>query len=495
MTPDKSRSSVSYKKPAYVIAAKIWHKIIDVCAGEDRIKAKSVLYLPRLNPTDTRHENVVRYDQYLARAVFYNVTGRTLDGLLGFVFNKEPIVVLESDLQYLKDNIDGTSTPLDQQARTVVSEVLKKGRHGLYVDYPHRENRPALSDTSKSIIVSVNAENVINWKTQIVDGYEKLVLVVIREEIESEFDENDPFIEKKIVQYRVLRLTDSGYQVAIWRESGQGYEITSFVPLNAAGQQWKDIPFVFVGSINNNPDIDHSPLYDLAMLNLAHYRNSADYEDSCFFTGQVQSWMSGLSEPWRDHLEQSGIYIGSRTPVLLPEGGHFGFAQANPNNLVGEAMATKEKQMISLGARIVKSSTAIKSATEAQGELEQDSSVLTSLSINVSDAYTKCFSWARQYMIGSDAEVDKMDNHYRLSMEFTDKPLDGSMLTAMVSAWQSGAIPSTELWGNLRSYGLIHENKTDDEIKDEIEADDSLRMDKMDQEVTLMNSKEGNENA
>lgn len=484
-------SSVIYQKPAYVAALKLWQKIIDVCSGEDCIKDKKEVYLPKPNPNDTRYENEVRYEQYLSRAVFYNVTGRTLDGLLGFVFNKEPILKLVPDIEYLADNADGMSTPIDQQARTVVSEILKKGRHGLYVDYPYQESIPALSEENNAIIVSVKAENIINWKTQIVNNKEKLVLVVVRERIEEQLDKENPFVENKITQYRVFSAFDDTYQVTIWKEEGQGFDVTTFIPKDAKGKNWSEIPFIFVGSVNNVSNVDAPPLYDLATINLAHYRNSADYEDSCFFTGQVQSWMSGLSEGWRDHLESSGIYIGSRTPVLLPEGGNFGFAQANPNILVGEAMSVKEKQMISLGARIIKNSAAIKTATEAQSEMEQDSSVLSSLSINVSDAYTKCFSWAMLFM--SSEKNDELLNSYKLSMEFADKSLDGNMLNALVSAWQAGAIPSTDLWGDLRGYGIIDDAKSDDEIKDEIEADDLNRIDKMDQEIQLQNI-DNNEN-
>ena len=61
----------------------------------------------------------------------------------------------------------------------------------------------------------------------------------------------------------------------------------------------------------------------MAALNLAHYRNSADYEDSVFFNGQPQPWMAGLTEEWRDWLKKEGIVIGSRVILPLPENGSF----------------------------------------------------------------------------------------------------------------------------------------------------------------------------
>lgn len=101
----------------------------------------------------------------------------------------------------------------------------------------------------------------------------------------------------------------------------------------------KEIPFTFVGAQNNDPSIDESPLYDIAMINLGHYWNSAEYEDSVFWCGQAQPWISGLDEQWRDGMEKNAVYVGSRAPMMLSAGGSFGYAQPLLNRLVKEATA------------------------------------------------------------------------------------------------------------------------------------------------------------
>jgi hypothetical protein len=40
----------------------------------------------------------------------------------------------------------------------------------------------------------------------------------------------------------------------------------------------------------------------------------------------------------------------------------------------------------------------------------------------------------------------------------------------LVGAWQSGSIPETDLWMNLRKKGVINPEKTDEEIKEELDA-------------------------
>jgi hypothetical protein len=59
-------------------------------------------------------------------------------------------------------------------------------------------------------------------------------------------------------------------------------------------------------------------------------------------TGQPEAWISALSEEWRNWMQEQGVYVGSRSAILLPEGGAFGIEQAQPNQLAMEAMKAKE---------------------------------------------------------------------------------------------------------------------------------------------------------
>ena len=76
-------ANVTYQHDDYSENYPLWELVDDVCEGEACVKEKGVAYLPKPNPTDMSPENAARYEQYKARAVFYNVTGRTLTGLTG----------------------------------------------------------------------------------------------------------------------------------------------------------------------------------------------------------------------------------------------------------------------------------------------------------------------------------------------------------------------------------------------------------------------------
>ncbi|WP_163836864.1 DUF4055 domain-containing protein [Spartinivicinus ruber] len=463
-------ADVTFQHPEYVKAAKKWQVVEDVCAGENVQK-----YLRTLNPSDTSKQNKERNEQYKKGAVFYNATGRTRQGLVGAVFKKWPVLNVPTALSYVKEDIDGSCVSIYQQSQSVLAAIMSKSRHALYVDYPNVKAPASKAQQEAGLIraniVSLNAENVINWRTQKVGSSHLLSLVVIKESIQQTTD--DGFGLESIEQYRVLRL-DSFYHVEIWQKNADGvWSIDSeYQPLNGKGQPWRFIPFTFIGAENNDTTIDQPPLLDLARLNLAHYQNSADYEDSAFFVGQAQPAISGLTEEWRDWLQQNGIYIGSRSPILLPTGGQFDIKQAQPNTMVKEAMDQKEQQMIALGARLLDKGSAVKTATEAQAENEAEHSVLSLAASNVSEAYTLALSWMAEFM-NAPADVE-----YTLNQEFTRSELTPQMLTALIQAWQSGRLPDSDLWAQLKKYGVIDPEKDDESIKEELEtADTGLALD------------------
>lgn len=447
----------------------MWTKVDDVCAGQDAIKAKANEYLTPLDPKDFSQEAQNRYESYLSRAVFYGFTAHTLKSNVGMAFKKWPKLEAPENFDYIIEDVDGGGLSIYQQSQKVVVEVLKKGRTILYVDYPTVDpNSVSLADLEQGyirpVILQINAEFVRYWETKRFGAKHKLSLVVIQEQDKSP---RDGFGYDLIDQYRVLRFDGQFYTVEIWRKGQHDWELYQApqVVLDGSGNPFNEIPLVFVGSENNNPDIDSSPLLELANLNLAHYENSASYEWSVFFCGMVQAWIGGLNEQWRDWLDKKGIKIGASGVLLLPDGSSFNFAQAQPNTLAYEAMTDKKEQMLSIGARLSEKGTATKTATQAQGEIDASTSVLSLVVNNVSDAYTKCLQWMMMFL-NVTAEAS-----YVINSDFSDNTVDAQKLTALVNLYNSGKYPEMDLWEQLRKYGLINPEKSDEDIKGELEND------------------------
>jgi len=131
--------------------------------------------------------------------------------------------------------------------------------------------------------------------------------VVLLEEYNLDADEFDQDTAK---QYRKLCLVDGVYTVEVYRDD---VIYQSFQP-RANGKLLDRIPFIIAGSYSNDPAVDDAALYDIAEINIGHYRNSADYEEGIFLHGQpmLHIDVGTTSAIEFETLNPNGIEVGSR---------------------------------------------------------------------------------------------------------------------------------------------------------------------------------------
>lgn len=459
--------NVSYVRDEVARMKGRWDLIKDCLTGQKAIKDARTKYLPQPNPSDLSEENRKRYDQYIERAVFYNVTQRTHAGLVGQVFGQDPIVKLPSLMEPIGVDVDGAGVALDQQVKKALGEVLGYGRCALLVDYPNTAEPASRADilagNIRPTIILYDPWDVINWRTKTVGARKLLSLVVIAEQYTVE---DDGFEAKSDRQWRVLRLEEGTgvYRVEIWREEhGVHEEYEHYYPTDAAGNNLREIPFTFVGALNNDPNIDLPPLYDLATLNIAHYRNSADYEEACYICGQPTPVLSGLTKDWVEDVLKGQVHLGSRAAIPLPSGGTAALLQASPNTLPFEAMQHKERQMVALGAKLVEQSSVQRTATEATQEEASEASILTTCAKNVASAYLFALNWCAVFL-GANQEPE-----FDLNTDFEIGRMTAPERAQLVSEWQAGAIAFEEMRFNLKRAGVAY--LEDEEAKDAIEEE------------------------
>lgn len=444
-----------------------WQLIDNICDGKAIAQ-----YLRYLNPQDTSEENVERNRQYREGAVFSAIAGYTIRGLVGTVFRKVPTLTIPGSLDYLKYNADGAGQSIYQQSQQATRDVLRKGRGGLSVSYPKTAGESSRADMATGKVFAtvhkINAEQIINARL-VPDGAEmKLGLVVIQETV-SEVDD-DGYTEVEVDEIRELALeqgeTGFIYFVRKWRKDKNGQwqqQGETEYPTDGSGKLWNEIPFTFVGSGDNSIRIDQPPAMDLVRVNKGHYQNSADYEDSVWYAGQAQPWMSGVDETHLELMNKHNVYAGSRNVLPVPSGETFGYASADPNPMVRQAMLDKVEQMIGLGARFIQVGSANKTATQAEGEQEVQHSILSLAASNVSEAYTQALKWVARFMAVDDVEIE-----YALNQDFVALQADAQEIQAMVMSWQSGALPQSDLFDWFKRIGRIDPEKTNDEIAEEI---------------------------
>lgn len=465
----------STKNPTYQMYYDTWQQTRDAVKGSVAIKEKRARYLPvpdgetgSEGATNLRYANeehkgtgTLRYRNYIKRAVYTNFTGRTKNALVGAVFRKDPTIVVPAGLEYLIDDATGDGLSLAQLAKDELSNLLEVGRAGFLVDYPQADDGLSAEDVDlldlRASIVPYTAEQIINWKLDAYGGRKLLTLIVLEEDYP---DDDDEFGHEKKKQQRILRLSDEGYSQQIYRDEMPYTE--QFFPTKADGSRWMEIPFIFCGSKNNDASIDDAPLADIAEVNLAHYRNSADYEESCFITGQPTLFITtSLSAEQFAEMNPNGIKLGSRAGHVLGETGSANLVQAEANNIVREAMNSKLAEMVAIGARIVTDRGQNETAEGARIRFASENSVLGDVVNNLSEALYKCIEWVGEFM-GVTGETE-----FYLNTEFYDKSVDPQLIMSMVTLLDREIIGEADIFERLKAAGLVDPERTLDMVKSE----------------------------
>ena len=134
---------VTFQREDYKSALDAWTLVDDVVAGQRAVKARGREYLPKPSPKDLSADNTQRFTDYLFRAIFYNATGRTLQGLVGAAFRKDPELNVPASLDYVKTDIDGAGVSIYQQSQSALRAALTRARNrrqGVAGGYGERTN-------------------------------------------------------------------------------------------------------------------------------------------------------------------------------------------------------------------------------------------------------------------------------------------------------------------------------------------------------------------
>lgn len=459
------KQGVMFERKEIVAKKKQWRLIRDCLEGELTIKDKGTLYLPYPSTSKPDCEKVEdsRYKAYKNRAVFLNVTRRTLYELMAQVFIKPPVVnSAENDLiKYMIENATGNGVSLNQCAKQSLNYALAYAYGGVFVDFPETQGAVSLADFEKGgyrpTITPYSPFDIKNFRVEDVGAEERLTLVVLGENY-FEVDD-DGFEVKERKQLRVLRLVNGVYKQVIYRSPtddtlsavGDFKEYKTIIPTDANGQTLDYIPFFFIGMENNNPYPDNPILYDLASLNIAHYRNSADYENTMFIAGQATLFVSGLvgnESKVVGSNETPAIKLGSENAINLKNGGTAGLLQAKADSGLAESMEKKEKQMSAFGAKFLDSDNVAKTAYQVKVENPSQGSILANCADNVSDAYTKALKVAHRLCGLDDNNVE-----FELNTDFEYNRVGSDEQNFFINAWKQGAISFTEMRECLKRGG------------------------------------------
>jgi hypothetical protein len=364
--------------------------------GTEKMRKESTKYLPQ-EPSES---NAV-YDARLKRSVLFAAYKRTIVTSTGRPFSR-PIQFdnFSSQLLDLHDNIDLQGNNIDVFSRNVFLSGLAHGHSFVFVDYPKRpdlkgqtNDTPSLEDIRKMRLRpfwrSVDATDVIGWRSKVIDGKEVATQIRIKE---TTLKPVGMFNVREVSRVRVLE--PGGYKLYEKNENGEWAVEDEGYHLKADGTPMDQIPFVPFYSVL--PEAFYQtipPLIDLAYMNVNHWQSSSDQENILHVARVPILFGTGFYTD--DDLE-----VGSGKWIKGPDGSSLSYVEHSGAAISSgrEALEDLENRMRIMGAEILVRDPARVTATQKILDSDEATSELQDMVLRFADFLAQCEAITAEYL-------------------------------------------------------------------------------------------------
>jgi hypothetical protein len=158
---------VNTPRQEFIDVQPVWERLRNTFTGRDAIIKAGTKYTPALPGATAEQQNA-----YLTRGNFFNAVARTTHGLIGAIFQKAPEIEIQKNFEYWLDDITMTNVTFDMFALDALHDVMLMGRYGVLIEM-------AAKKTGRPYMVGYRAENVVNWRTDRVEGDDSLLKMTL----------------------------------------------------------------------------------------------------------------------------------------------------------------------------------------------------------------------------------------------------------------------------------------------------------------------------
>ena len=417
--------------PNYADYIDRWQRCRDVYNGDDAVKARGQVYLPKIDGNQSDQE----YRSYASRTTFFEAVGRSVDSFLGAISRRPHKINLPERSQHLLDDATGSGIALSEFIKRLCKENLLIGRGGILVDYDET--------TQRSYLSFYCAEQIINWSAS---------RVVLAETV-FEADPLDPYKLVTTDQLRELSLVDGVYTVTVWRKPKSDMLINNewkrysdaIQPLKR-GAVFDRIPFFWLSILGHTSEVFKPPLLGMVNVALSHYRVSADLAHGLHWSALPTFYVAGATD-------DNPVSLGSATAILLKDpNAKVGFAEFRGDGLgsLERAIASKERQMAVLGAAILSAETRRNETAEAAHIRHSGETALLSAAVSAVQATLQAaLAFAAEWDGASGKIVVELND------DFISARLDPQTLLGLVQAYQAGALTLGSLLQAMQDGDLL----------------------------------------
>jgi len=249
-----------------------------------------------------------------------------------------------------------------------------------------------------------------------------------------------------------------------------------WLPVLVNGAKVDRLPAIVLGAEVNDVDVETPPMAELAEIEIAHYRNSADYEEMVHVAGQATPVFTGLTEDWYNNVLKGTVRFGTYGGIPLPKDADAKFLQIVPNGVAAEAIKQKEAMARAVGAQLIEERQIRRTAAEVGIEAAANHSTLSLAAHNTEEGLNYALRFSAMFVGAPEDSVS-----FKFNADYSGGASSVEARRTVVEEYLKGAISWTELRDSLRQ-GNPHVTMDDDAVKKEIEdAQEAKRVALMEQ--------------
>ncbi len=444
-------------------------KMRTVFEGDKAIKANAKTYVPKNTGVSDSDYNAI-----IQRSVFENFTEATAKGISGLIFAKEPTISLPASLELLKDNIDMDDNTIVDLSQNIVNELMEVGRCGLLIDVPNIDTTGMTKPQTDALNIRAftklyKSETIINWRYEAINSVNKLTLLVLHEVYE---DWTDRFTSTLKNRYRVYSLIDNVCYVEVFEENDKTFTNTMDIkPVIVKGSTLNYIPFIPLTYKDISIIPVKPPLMDIANINLNYYGVAVERRNVIHFVGNPFFMGKGINT--RDDKGNAlTITLGSSIAQI--------FQEVNADMKIVETQGTGlafnesylndcKSTMAALGARLlVPEANAQISENTMQMKTAGYRATIMQIANTASRAITQALKIIAEWEGTSKEQIKEVK--LELNTDYNLSEMDAQTITALVTAWQTGAIRQEDMFKKLQKGEIIESGISFEEYSSNLEV-------------------------
>jgi hypothetical protein len=439
----------------------------DVYGGTLAVRAKGEKYLPKMEMEERKD-----YARRLAIAVLYNATRRTVGGLVGMVFRKDP--ALDDDvpapLKGDAENIDHAGRHLAVFARDHFTDAYTDGHACILVDMPAVEPGAAqtLADerelAGRPYWVNIRKGQILRVRTMNVAGRVVLSRFAYTETATEEDGEFGQREVERVRDYMLLPTKDGvrcHYRIWSKRKESDGREdwkedTSGWTPMSIGR-----VPVVFTYTGRTAYAESTPPLLDLALENILHYQTRADRQNVLRIASVPVPVFVGLAA--------SDIEWGADRAVFIPnKEGSASYLEVQGASLVEsrEELRDIERRMATLGlSQLMSETRAAETATSKRIDKSESDSQLASAARNLQDALELAMQ------IHAEWRGVEGGGSIAVNMEFGELTLDAQTAKVLHDMVMAGDLTVESLWDAMVRGNVLPEDFNADRERELLDSE------------------------